>query len=137
MNSIDKFQDIMPNEVIDINYFKYIFMAIFLILIFMAFIFFIRKIRIKKEVSLTKEQIAIKNLKNLDFNSVNSKQLLYDFTIFAKECQIEKDNENNKNNNKLNKILIEIEPLKYQKNKILLDAKIKKKLKEYIDDLAF
>lgn len=133
MNSIDKFQDIMPNEVIDINYFKYIFMAIFLILIFMAFIFFIRKIRIKKEVALTKEQIAIKNLKNLDFNSVNSKQLLYDFTIFAKEWQIE----NNKNNNKLNKILIEIEPLKYQKNKILLDAKIKKKLKEYIDDLAF
>lgn len=135
MNSIDKFQDIMPNEVIDINYFKYIFMAIFLILIFMAFVFFIKKIRIKKEIALTKEQIAIKNLKNLDFNSMNSKQILYEFTIFAKEYQNEKNNEKNKN--KLNGILIEIEPLKYQKNKIILDDEIKKKLKEYIDDLAF
>lgn len=127
---MDKLQDIMPNETILIDYFKYIYIVIFLILVFVSFIFIIKKITRKEKIILTKEQKAIKKLKVLDLNSLDSKQILYDFTILSKECL------SHENEEKLKKILEKIEPLKYQRNKITLDENLKKILKEYINDLV-
>lgn len=132
---MNEFKDIMPNEIIVIDYFKYIYLAIFLVFILFTLVFIIKKInksRNNMEIILSKEQIAIKKL---DLNAPNAKQILYDFTILAKECQNQKYLESSKK--RLEEILIKIEPLKYQKNEIILDENLKKILKEYIDDLAF
>lgn len=132
---MNEFKDIMPNEIIVIDYLKYIYLIIFLILIIITLIFIIKKInknKNNKKISLSKEQIAIKNL---DIDTPRAKQLLYDFTILAKECQNQKYEEKNKD--KLEEVLLKIEPLKYQKNEIILDESLKKILKEYIDDLVF
>ena len=131
MIDINNLQDIMPNEAIFIDYYKYIYLTISFFFFFIVLILLIKKFNKKEKIVFTKEQIAVKNLKNIDFNTLNQKQLLYDFTLFAKECQNEKIKE------KLDEILKEIEPFKYQKDGIILDENIKKRLKEYIDELAF
>lgn len=135
MIDINNLQDIMQNETIFIDYYKYIYITIFFFLFFIVLIFLIKRFNKREKVILTKEQIAVENLKNIDFNTSNQKQLLYDFTIFAKECQSEKTDE--KARNKLDEILKQIEPFKYQKDEIVLDEKTKKILKEYIDELEF
>lgn len=131
MININNLQDIMPNETIFIDYYKYIYLTIFFFLFFIVLIFLIKRFNKKEKIVFTKEQIAVKNLKNIDFNTPNQKQLLYDFTLFAKECQNEKTKE------KLNDILKQLEPFKYQKDEIVLDENIKKILKEYVDELVF
>ena len=131
MININNLQDIMPNEAIFIDYYKYIYLTIFFFLFFIVLIFLIKRFNKKEKIVFTKEQIAVKNLKNIDFNTPNQKQFLYDFTLFAKECQNEKTKE------KLNDILKQLEPFKYQKDEIVLDENIKKILKEYVDELVF
>lgn len=131
MININSLQDIMQNETVFIDYYKYIYLTIFLLLFFISLVFLIKSFNKKEKIVFTKKQIAIKNLKNLDFNTPKQKQFLYDFTIFAKECQDEKTKE------KLDEILKQIEPFKYQKDEIVLDESIKKKLKEYVDELVF
>lgn len=131
---MDKFQDIMPNEILLIDFTKYIYVFICIFVFILVFMILIKRFNKKEKVVFTKEQIALKNLKNLDFNTPNQKQLLYDFTLLAKECQNEKTNEKTKE--KLDDILKKIEPFKYQKYEIVLDENIKKILKEYINDLV-
>lgn len=131
MININNLQDIMPNETIFIDYYKYIYLTIFLFLFFISLIFLIKRFNKKEKIVFTKEQIAVKNLKDLDFNTSKQKQLLYNFTLFAKECQ------NEKTKDRLADILEKIEPFKYQKDEIVLDENIKKILKEYADELVF
>lgn len=131
MININNLQDIMPNETIFIDYYKYIYLTIFLFLFFISLIFLIKRFNKKEKIVFTKEQIAVKNLKDLDFNTSKQKQLLYNFTLFAKECQ------NEKIKDRLADILEKIEPFKYQKDEIVLDENIKKILKEYADELVF
>lgn len=131
---MDKFQDIMPNEILLVDFTKYIYVFICIFMFIFVFMILIKRFNKKEKVVFTKEQIALKNLKNLDFNTPNQKQLLYDFTLLAKECQNEKTNEKTKE--KLDDILKKIEPFKYQKDEIVLDENIKKILKEYINDLV-
>jgi hypothetical protein len=131
MININNLQDIMPNEIIFIDYYKYIYLTIFLFLFFISLIFLIKRFNKKEKIVFTKEQIAVKNLKDLDFNTSKQKQLLYNFTLFAKECQ------NEKTKDRLADILEKIEPFKYQKDEIVLDENIKKILKEYADELVF
>lgn len=127
---MDKFQDIMPNEILLIDFTKYIYVFICIFMFIFVFMILIKRFNKKEKVVFSKEQIALKKLKNLDFNTPNQRQLLYDFTLLAKECQNEKTKE------KLDDILKKIEPFKYQKDEIVLDENIKKILKEYINDLV-
>ena len=131
MININNLQDIMPNETIFIDYYKYIYLTIFLFLFFISLFFLIKRFNKKEKIVFTKEQIAVKNLKDLNFNTSKQKQLLYNFTLFAKECQ------NEKTKDRLADILEKIEPFKYQKDEIVLDENIKKILKEYADELVF
>ncbi len=128
---MDKFQDIMPNELLLIDFVKYIYVFICIFVFFIVLFFIFRRVKKREKVILSKEQIALENLKKLDFETSNQKQLLYDFTIFAKERQSEMKK------NRLDEILKKIEPFKYQKDEIVLDEKTKKMLKEYIDELEF
>lgn len=128
---MDRFQDIMPNELLLIDFTKYIYVFICIFMFFIVLFFIFRRVKKREKVVFSKEQIAFENLKKLDFETSNQKQLLYDFTIFAKECQSEMKK------NRLDEILKKLEPFKYQKDEIVLDEKTKKILKEYIDELEF
>ncbi len=126
MPKIEEFQDIMPPVAIDMDYTQIIYLLIALFFgvaaLFLA-AHFIKKI-ISKPKLYTKEEIALKKLKALDFENP-TKQLLYDFTLLSKECIGEKQG--------LDNILRLLEPYKYTKDDKPIEKSVIKKLKEYAD----
>lgn len=120
---MDKFQDIMPIEYIDIPYSYYIFYIILFIVVGIG-LYIYAKVLFKKTIAI-KEKSSLEKLKELDLDSENTKQLLYDFTLLAKDIAIDKS--------ELDMVLKKIEPYKYKKEEIKLDKKTKELLKGYID----
>ncbi len=129
MESKEQILDIMPYATIEINYLNYIWLLICIIVFVITLIYLIKKIpqKIEKKED-TIFEIALKNLKNLDIEKSDAKTVLYEFTKNAKQCT------NEYNEKKLEIILKQIEPLKYQNKNIVLDRKIKEMLKGYIQD---
>ena len=129
MEKNEKILDIMPYLNIEINYINYIWLLISIIVFIVTLIYLIKKIpqKIQKKEP-TSYEIAIKNLNNLDIENGDAKEILYEFTKNAKLCT------NEFNTKKLEIILNQIEPLKYQDKKIVLDRKVKEMLKGYIKD---
>ena len=122
----NQFQDIMPLEdiAIDTNiYFIYIglfILAGLLIYLYTRFLF-------KKDTKTPNPyEQKIQKLKELDLDRTDTKQMLYEFTLLAKDTMKEKE--------RLNLILDQIEPLKYKKDEVILDKKLKDLLRGYIDD---
>ena len=129
MESKEQILDIMPYANIEINYLNYIWLLICIIVFVITLIYLIKKIpqKIQKKED-TIFEMAVKNLRSLDIEKSDAKTVLYEFTKNAKQCT------NQYNEKKLEIILKQIEPLKYQNNKIVLDKKIKEMLKGYIQD---
>ncbi len=122
----NQFQDIMPIEDITIDYSVYfIYIGVFVFILLLAYLFkkFLFK---KKEVQLSQKEISINELKALDLDS-DSKEVLYRFTLLAKDCVEDKE--------RLDLVLKQIEPFKYKKENLGLDDKTKQLLKGYIDDI--
>ena len=129
MESKEQILDIMPYANIEINYLNYIWLLICIVVFVITLIYLIKKIpqKIQKKED-TIFEMAVKNLRSLDIEKSDAKTVLYEFTKNAKQCT------NQYNEKKLEIILKQIEPLKYQNNKIVLDKKIKEMLKGYIQD---
>ena len=129
MESKEHILDIMPYANIEINYLNYIWLLICIIIFVITLVYLIKKIpqKIQKKED-TIFETALKNLKNLDIEKSDAKTVLYEFTKNAKQCT------NEYNQKKLEIILKQIEPLKYQNKNIVLDRKIKEMLKGYIQD---
>ena len=119
----------MPYANIEINYLNYIWLLICIVVFVITLIYLIKKIpqKIQKKED-TIFEMAVKNLRSLDIEKSDAKTVLYEFTKNAKQCT------NQYNEKKLEIILKQIEPLKYQNNSIVLDKKIKEMLKGYIQD---
>lgn len=123
----NQFQDIMPLEEIVIDYssyFVYVGVSIFIVVLLYLSKKYLFK---KKEIVLSTKEISIRDLKSLDFEGDDAKELLYRFTLLAKECVEDIE--------KLDLLLKQIEPLKYKKENLVLDDKIKSLLKGYINEL--
>ena len=129
MESKEQILDIMPYANIEINYLNYIWLLICIVVFVITLIYLIKKIpqKIQKKED-TIFEMAVKNLRSLDIEKSDAKTVLYEFTKNAKQCT------NQYNEKKLEIILKQIEPLKYQNNSIVLDKKIKEMLKGYIQD---
>lgn len=129
MENKSTFQDIMPSITIQID-----FMAYFLIFIsLIVSLYLLKKITVKllksKKKVLTKQEVALLKIKELDLNSQDQKQLLYKFTLLSKELS------NQKKDEKLQKLLQEIKPYKYHSKNITISSEIKYKMQRYIDEL--
>ena len=111
MDSINDIEPIIENS---FEYFFYALYTFIFLIVFVIAIFFIKKLKQKKQNPYEK----------LDFSNPN-RELLYQFSIIAK-----KQGENNK----LKEILKELEPYKYSKNAKEIDSKIVDKIKAYIKD---
>ena len=121
--------DIMPYANIDINFYNYMWLAICVVVFIVTLIYLLKKIPQKiqtKELSI--KELAVKNLNELNIDTKDTKEVLYEFTKNAKLCT------NEYNEKKLDIILKQIEPLKYQNTKVVLDEKTKQMLKGYIKD---
>lgn len=118
----------MPNIYIQINHIFYICLFLTFILTIL-FLYIILKKFIYKKKPLCKNEIILRKLKNLSFETKSTKELLYEFTILTKELK------NNQIDQKLNSLLKKIEPFKYKKEDIVLNQELKKLLKEYINEL--
>ena len=129
MENKEQVLDIMPYANIDINYLNYVWLLICVIVFIVTLIYLIKKIpqKIQKKQQTIFER-AVKNLKELDIEKDDAKTILYEFTKNAKLCT------NEFNIKKLEIILNQIEPLKYQDKKVVLNSKIKEMLKGYIQD---
>lgn len=129
MENKEQVLDIMPYANIDINYLNYVWLLICVIVFIVTLIYLIKKIpqKIQKKQQTIFEK-AVKNLKELDIEKDDGKTILYEFTKNAKLCT------NEFNIKKLEIILNQIEPLKYQDKKVVLNSKIKEMLKGYIQD---
>lgn len=128
MNSNEDFLDIMPNVNIEINYIFYLFLFSTTILAILLLFIVLKKFKYKKK-HLSKNEVILEKLKNLSFEEDFTKELLYKFTFLIKELK------NNKIDDKLRLILEEIEPFKYKKEEKISNNKLKKLLKEYINEL--
>ena len=120
---ITKFKDIQSSVTIEVDFLFYFIVLTISILAFSFILFILRK---KKIVALTPKEEALKSLQELDFNSEDTKQLVYDFTLLAKESL------DDKNQDILQNLLVELEPYKYQSHSKKPDDKIIKQMKEYI-----
>lgn len=121
---IKEFKDIQAIEIIPIDFMLYFVFISVAIVLFSILIYITIK---KKDRVLTKEEVALEKLHNIDLSSFDTKQIAYDFTLYTKEFLGHKKDEN------FEKILVELESYKYIKETKQLDEKIINRIKEYIE----
>ena len=120
---LTKFKDIQQSEIIIIDFSLYLIITVICILIFSFTMYFLMK---KRNLKLTKKELIFKKLKDINFDSLNSKKIIYDFTIYGKESL------NLKYKDEFEEILYMIEPYKYIKEDNKLTKVIISKMKNYI-----
>jgi hypothetical protein len=122
MESLKELKDIKSIEVINVDYDLYLIALggiIFVLIIVLYFIF-------RKKKIITKRDIAIKNLKNLNFEN-DIKQIAYDFTVYGQECLEEKYKDD------FYLIVDKLEEFKYKKNiDNIVDKALIDSMKSYI-----
>lgn len=123
------FQDIMPFESIQIDLMEYFYLFAGIILVAILFRIILTKVRQPNQKMLSKKEISLYNLQNLDLNREDQKQVLYDFTLYSKELL------NGQEDTKLQNILEQIETYKYHDKNIQIDSTIRQNIKRYIDEL--
>lgn len=115
--------DIKPVEIISFGFYEVIFIVfVLLVVIIVCFGFY-------KYFFTKKKSLVSKSLVSKDFFQKDSKQLLYDFTIFIKQ------NKNANLENEFNVILKKIEKYKYCKEQIPLEPEVIDAMKKYIQKL--
>lgn len=120
---LTKFKDINDVEIIPIDFTLYFFIITACILIFSFVLYLLRK---KKIVKLTKKDLAYQQLKNINFKSLDTKKVIYDFTIYGKESLEENQKE------KFEEILHKLKPYKYKKENKSLDDNLIQSMQSYI-----
>jgi len=127
MNELDKLKDIKPIvEVVDFSFYYLIALVciLVLILIFGLYKYFTR---VKKTKILTQNQIALKRLKQLDFEDV--KNTVYSFSVDGFLFL------NDKNRDNFEALEEKLEQYKYKKDIPNLPNELKDELKQFIKGL--
>ena len=96
------------------------------IILFSMVLYFLRK---KKTIKLTKEDIILQKLTNIDFNSSDTKKTIYDFSIYGKLSLKDEDK------NLFEEILQKLEPYKYIQENKKLDIELINLMKQYIKSI--
>ena len=123
---LTKFKDIQESQVIQIDFTLYFIVITLCILIFSIVLYFLTR---KKTIKLTKKDIMLKKLKDIDFQSMNTKKIIYDFTIYGKESLQDEDK------NKFDKIQEKLKPYKYIQENKKLDIELINLMKQYIKSI--
>lgn len=110
--------DIKPVELISFELYELLFIGVVLLLI-VVLLFSFYKYSFNQKTSLIPQ----------DFFDKDSKQLLYDFTLFAKQ------NKDESLEDELHTILTKIEKYKYRKEQIPLEPQVIESMKKYIQKL--
>ena len=123
---LTKFKDIQESQVIQIDFTLYFIVITLCILLFSIVLYFLTR---KKTIKLTKKEIMLKKLKSIDFQSMNTKKIVYDFTIFGKLSIQEEDQ------NSFDKIQEKLKPYKYINENKKLDIELINLMKQYIKSI--
>ena len=131
MDNIEKidltsFKDIQESQVIQIDFSVYFIVMTLCIILFSIVLYFLTK---KKTIKYTKEDIILQKLKSIDFQSLDTKKIIYDFTIYGKLSLKEEDK------NRFEKILQKLEPYKYIQENKKLDIEVINLMKQYIKSI--
>ena len=126
LNQLKDIKDIV--EVPDISIYIFIGLIVFICLIigFFLYKFFTR---IKKTKQLTKKEIALKNLKSLEFTKENTKKIAYSFSIdgYMFITPTNKD--------EFERLEKSLEKFKYKKDVMFLPEELQQEIKEFIKGL--
>ena len=131
VNDLDKLKDIKPPVEITGYSYNELFMivgATILALVLVALIVYLFTKRHKKRVKLTREQKALKALKELKIEP--SKEMLYTFSENAKIVTKDEDKKA-----RLEKILQKLEAFKYNPNAPKPSNEILQEIREFIKDI--
>lgn len=112
---MENLNDIKSMEIISFAFYEVLFIVLLLSLVLVVFFGF-SKYFFRKKIPLVPK----------DFFQKDSKQLLYDFTLFVKQ------NKNENLEDELNTILEKIEKYKYCKEEIPIEFEVIEAMKEYI-----
>lgn len=129
MQETATFQEIISFEPIQIDVMGYFYLFLCVVVVSIVLKVVITMFIQPKPKTFSKKEILFQQLKKLDFSSENQKQILYEFTLYSKELS------SNQEEQKLVKILKQIESYKYHNKNIQIDPKIKQNMKRYIDEL--
>ena len=120
---IEGLKDIKASQTIQIDLLPYfLFSTVFVLCIVAIVLYFI--LRPKKK--LTKKQLAVKHLKTLDFDTLEDKQIAYQFCEYGYQCVEEHFMDEFK------KIEHQLETFKYKKDIPKLDHDLKEQITDYI-----
>jgi hypothetical protein len=124
MNDLAKLKDIKNVEFIQVDFLPYyIGFGLFLVFILLIFIIYFRLKKAKKKA--TKRQLAVINLKKMNFNN-SSKTIAYNFTINGKICL------NEKFEDEYNSIVNKLKDFKYKRDVKNISNDLIDEIKEYI-----
>ena len=127
MNNLEKLKDIKSIvEVVDYSLYYFI-IIIFIFILGIIFISYKYMTRVKKTKQLSKKQLALKGLKNLDFN--DTKKVVYSLSVDGYMFI------NKKNKDKFENIEKKLEEFKYKKDIEKLPNKLEKEIKQFIKEL--
>jgi hypothetical protein len=122
---VENLKNIKPDELVTIDlatigWIVGLFITIFLVV---KLIFFVAKLKKRKP---TKQELAIKYLKNLDLETLCDKQIAYQFTKYGTISL------NPYFEDEFVKIVRQLKDFKYKKDVPLIDKDLKEQIKEYI-----
>ena len=123
------FQDIIGFTEVQIDSSGYLFALVYFVVVSTVVLYILIYLKSKKRTTKRKKT-PFQKLQEIDFKKDDSKSILYHFTINAKLLRKET------NKKELQEILELIEPLKYQKEDVIIDNNIKSKLQRYINGLV-
>lgn len=118
----------MPLENIPVDYAPYALYSLSVVCVCLFAYLVLKQYARSQKCSrvLSPEDAAFQKLQTLDFEEEDTKQLLYDFTLYAKQCQNRLDKQ------QLPEIFGVIEPLKYKNEQPKLDKQTIQKMKALI-----
>ena len=122
MDRLKELKDIRAIEIIPIDFLSYFLTISGFIIASVVLYYFLTK----KKKKPTKQQLATKNLKELDFEKFSDKTIAYQFTLYGYIC-LQKHYED-----EFLKIVRQLEKYKYKKNVDKIDSDLISQMKEYI-----
>ena len=121
--NLEQLKSIKPSQTIQIDLLPYFLGVTFFVLFLVAVILFFT---LRKKKKPTQKQRAIKYLKSLDFDTLDDKQIAYQFCKYAHLCLEEHYQD------EFIKIERQLEGFKYKKEVPKIDNDLKAQMKDYI-----
>ncbi len=123
---LSQFKDIKTIESIQIDFTLYLLILTLCIILFSTIMFFLTR---QKNIKLTKKEIVLEDFYNLDFNTTDTKSIIYNFTIYGKKTLITDHQVD------FESILTKLEPYKYIKENKKLEDSLIYDMKNYIKSI--